>query len=247
MQQAQEAAAEAEAQGNGVFRLVEERRVVELELTESVPERLVFVGEHRIESGEDHRLDSLEAGQRRSRALGFNNGIAHAGVGDPLNVGNDEADVTRGQLVQHHRFGSERAQLFDFVNFVVRAEANTRVPRDAAFHHAHQHHRAPVGVEPRVEDERAQRRFSGAARRRHAPHYGLEHLLNAQAALGADRQRVAGRDSQHVFDLFLDLFELCGRQVNLVNHRDDGEIVLGGEKGVGNRLRLDPLARIHHE
>src|SRR2546427_8499480 len=66
-------------------------------------------------------------------------------------------------------------------------------------------------------------------------------------ALGADRQRVAGRDSQHVFDLFLDLFELCGRQVNLVNHRDDGEIVLGGEKGVGNRLRLDPLARIHHE
>ena len=47
VQQAQKAAAETESQRYGVFRLVEKRRVVELQLAQRVAQRLVFVGLHQ--------------------------------------------------------------------------------------------------------------------------------------------------------------------------------------------------------
>ena len=64
VQQAEEAAAEAEAERLRVLRLVEERRVVQLQPLERVAELGVLVGVGREQAGEDHRLDVLVAGQR---------------------------------------------------------------------------------------------------------------------------------------------------------------------------------------
>ena len=64
VQQAEEAAAEAEAERLRRLRLVEERRVVQLQLLERVAQLGVLVGVRREEAGEDHRLDVLVAGQR---------------------------------------------------------------------------------------------------------------------------------------------------------------------------------------
>ena len=36
-------------------------------------------------------------------------------------------------------------------------------------------------------------------------------------------------------------------QVNFVEHRDDGEILLHRQVHIGQRLRLNPLAGIHHQ
>ena len=64
VQQAEEAAAEAEAERQRGLGLVEERTVVQLQPLERVAELRVLVGIGREEPGEDHRLDFLVAGHR---------------------------------------------------------------------------------------------------------------------------------------------------------------------------------------
>ena len=65
VQQAEEAAAEAEAERGGAFRLEEEGRVVEAEFLKGVAQQGVLVGVDGVESGEDHGLDVFKAGKLR--------------------------------------------------------------------------------------------------------------------------------------------------------------------------------------
>ncbi len=64
VQQAEEAAAKAESQGNRAFRLEEEGGIVEAQLFERVAQQGVLMGVDRVEAGEDHGLDVFESGQR---------------------------------------------------------------------------------------------------------------------------------------------------------------------------------------
>ena len=70
VQQAEEAAAETEAERLRRLGLVEERRVVQLQLLERVAQLGVVVGVGREEAGEDHRLDVLVA-RAAAAAAGF--------------------------------------------------------------------------------------------------------------------------------------------------------------------------------
>src|SRR5579862_4686723 len=186
VQQAEEATAEAETEGNGVFRFVEKGRVVELKFAESVAQRLVIVGEDGEQAGEDHGLGGFKSGKRGSRAAGFDDGVAHAGVSDAFDVGDDKADVAGFEFLESDRLGSERAELFDFVNLVVGAETNLHVVGDAAFHQTNQHDRAAVNVKPGIEDERLQRILRAALGSGNAMDNGFEDVFYAEAAFGAD-------------------------------------------------------------
>ena len=68
MEEAEEAAAEAEAQGRAGLHLEGEAGVVEAQLGEAVAQLLEIVGVGREEAAEDDRLDLLEAGQRLARS-----------------------------------------------------------------------------------------------------------------------------------------------------------------------------------
>ncbi len=71
-----------------------DRRVVEHELAERVLEILVVGGVDREQAGEHHRLDRLEAGQRRgARAVGVGHGVADPGVRDVLDRRGEDADL----------------------------------------------------------------------------------------------------------------------------------------------------------
>ena len=72
-------------------------------------------------------------------------------------------------------------------------------------------------------------------------------VFHAEAAFGADQQRVVRRNRQHIFDLLFGLIGLRGGQIDFVDHGNDGEIVLRREKRVGDGLRLHALARVHHQ
>ena len=100
VQQAEEPAAEPEAERDRRLRLVEERRVVQPQLLERVAQLGVLVPFDRIEPGEHHRLQLLEAGkrlERRPAALG--DGVADLRVADLLDVGDEEADFADAELV----------------------------------------------------------------------------------------------------------------------------------------------------
>ena len=111
VQQAQKAAAETEAQRDGVFRLVEEGGVVQLQFAEGVAQHFVIAGLHGIKSGEDHRLDGFEARQRRRGTRRVDDGVADARVGHALDIGDDEADVAGGELFEHHGLGVSAPRL----------------------------------------------------------------------------------------------------------------------------------------
>ena len=95
---------------------------------------------------------------------------------------------------------------------------------------------------------RALRGASGVARWRRQPlHDRFENLVDAGAFLGAGQNRIAGIEADDVLDLPLRLVGLRARQVDLVDDRDDLEVVLDRQVGVGERLRLDALRRIDEQ
>ncbi len=75
----------------------------------------------------------------------------------------------------------------------------------------------------------------------------FEHVRHAETAFRADGQGVLGGNRQHGLDLLFDVFRLRGGQVDLVDYRNDGEIVARCQERVGDGLRLDSLARVDDE
>ena len=75
----------------------------------------------------------------------------------------------------------------------------------------------------------------------------LEHVLDADARLGAGEHRFAGVDADDVLDLGADLLGFGGGEVDLVDDGDDLVVVLDRLVDVGERLRLDPLRRVDHQ
>ena len=62
--------------------------------------------------------------------------------------------------------------------------------------------------------------------------------------LGAGEDGVRGVEADDVLDLVAHPLRLGARQVDLVEHRDDREVVVEGEVDVGQRLRLHALRRV---
>jgi hypothetical protein len=106
VQQAEEAAAEAEAERLADLGLVAQRRVVQLQLLEGVAQLVVLARLGRVEAGEDLRLDLLEPGQRLGRdalvvrqLLLEGDRVADLGRLQLLDAGDDEADLAGGERV----------------------------------------------------------------------------------------------------------------------------------------------------
>ena len=97
VEQAEEAAAEAEAERLGGLRLPGEGGVVEGQLLERVAQVFVAVGVDREEPAEDHRPHlavALERLRRRGRSSDRER-VADAQLGDVLDAGDQVADVAR--------------------------------------------------------------------------------------------------------------------------------------------------------
>ncbi len=75
----------------------------------------------------------------------------------------------------------------------------------------------------------------------------LEDVAGAGALLRAGQDRGGGVEADDVLDLSLALVRLRARQVDLVDDRNDVEVVVDGEIGVGQRLRLDALRRVNEQ
>ena len=71
--------------------------------------------------------------------------------------------------------------------------------------------------------------------------------MDAGALLGAREDRAARVEADDLLDLPPRLFGLRAGQIDLVDDRDDLEVVLDREVGVGERLRLDALRRVDQQ
>ena len=78
-------------------------------------------------------------------------------------------------------------------------------------------------------------------------HDGFQDFVHAGALLGADQHGVARVQADDGFDLLADALRLGGRQIDLVDHRNDFQVVVQRQVGVGQRLRLHALRGVHHQ
>ena len=78
-------------------------------------------------------------------------------------------------------------------------------------------------------------------------HDGFQHLVHADALLGAHQQRARGVQADHGFDLLADALRLGGGQIDLVDDRNDLQVVVQRQVSIGQRLRLHALRRVHHQ
>ena len=75
----------------------------------------------------------------------------------------------------------------------------------------------------------------------------LENVPRPGPHLGARQDRVAPVEADDVLDLAARLVGLGARQVDLVDDRDDFQVVVHRQVGVGERLRLDALGGVHEQ
>jgi hypothetical protein len=78
-------------------------------------------------------------------------------------------------------------------------------------------------------------------------HDRFEHLGDTGAHLRTRQQGVVAVEADDLRDLTACLFRLRARQIDLVDDRNDLEVVLDREVRVGQRLRLDALRRVHQQ
>ena len=113
--------------------------------------------------------------------------------------------------------------------------------------HAHQHHDAHVGVEPTVDDHRAQRRIALAPWWWHLGNDLLQHIVDAHPGLGGNGDRFTGINADHVFHLGLGVLRICLWQIHLVQHRQHLHTQLKRGVAIGHGLRFHALRRIDDE
>ena len=101
VQQAQETAAETEAQRGRGLGLEQQRGVVELQFAQGVAQPFVIVAVRGVEPGEDHRLGRPVTGQGlRGRVRGDGDRVAHPGVADVLDAGDEHSPPRRGRALR---------------------------------------------------------------------------------------------------------------------------------------------------
>ena len=114
VQQAEEAAAEAEAERLARLRLPGERGVVQLQLLERVAQVGELVGLDREQAAEHHRLDLAVARQRLGGRAGLGGErVAHAQLRHVLDAGDEVADLAGAQRLDRHHLRAEEADLVD--------------------------------------------------------------------------------------------------------------------------------------
>ena len=187
---------------------------------------------------------SLEALQRLGGRLALvGDGVADGGVGHFLDLGGDEADLAGAELSTGVFLGRKTPTrsirwVEPFCIILTRWPAfstpsNTRTST----------HHAQVGVVPGVD----QQAFSGAFGRPWAAGRRVTMASSTSSMpmpdLARAQHRVRGVDADDVLDLLAHPLGLGGRQVDLVQDRDDLVVVVDGLVDVGQGLGLDPLRR----
>ena len=245
VQQAQKATAKTKAQRLGSLRLVSERRVVEPEFFERFAQGLILSGIRRIEAAENHRLHRFKARQRPAcRPFVSGDRVADLGFGNFFDTGHHETDFARFELRDLHGSGRENTEAQHFERVTARHHANLCSFFHGAIEDTRHHNGAVIRIKPAIDNQSAQWRRSVSFRRRKVVHDPFEDFFGADPLFCARADSVGSIQPNDVFDLGSDALGLGAGKIDLVDHRQNFQVVIQRHVDVRDGLRLDPLGGI---
>ena len=245
VQQAEEAAPEAEAKRDGGLGFEPEGGVVELQLLERLAEVVVVRRIDGEDAAEHVGLHILEADQRLfAGRVVQRDRVADACELHIFDAGREEANVASLQEGHLRREGSKDANLDNIARCACGEHAHAVALLHAAVDHTNECNDAAEGIEPAVEHEQLKGCVGVALRRRNLLHNRFEDLVDADARFTRRRDGLRSIEADALFDVFPRALDVGARKVDLVEHRDDLEIVVEREVDIGKRLRLHALRRV---
>ena len=143
-----------------------------------------------------------------------------------LDRGGEKADLAHAEILQSGRMRSENPEIRHVVVATRGHEPNALALLEHAIDHADHDDRATVGVVPTVEDECTQRSVRIALGRGDPRDDRFEDLVDPDAGFSAGLDCTRCVDADHFLNLTCNLLRLCAGEVDLVQHRNDREIVL---------------------
>ncbi len=248
VEEAEEAAAKAEAEGGGGFGFVDEGSVVEDELGEGVAELLVLVGIGGVDACEDHGLGAAVAGEGLWCGLvGPGDGVADTAFGDVFEAGGDVADFAGGEAFEGPHAWAEDAEFEWFEDGSGGHEAEVAAAVHLAVEDADVGDDAFVAVVFRIEDEGFEGCGGVAAGGWDALDDGFEDGIYAGAFFGAGEDDLVTAEADDALEFGGDAFGFGVGEVDLVEDRDEGEVLVHGEVDVGECLGFDALGGVDDE
>ena len=201
-----------------------------------------------VQAGEDHGLDFFKAGEGLFGSVDDGgDGVTDLGVGDGFDVAVQVSGFTGGEFIAGNGFGGLVAEAFHFEGLAVGHELDFLAHFDASVDDTAEDDDAAVGVEPGIEDEDAQGRFGVTFGLGDEVDDGFENFLDTDAVFGGGEDGSTGVEADELFDLLADAFGLGGGEVDFVDNRDDFEVMVEGEVGIGEGLGFDTLGGIDDE
>ena len=248
VQQTQEATAETEAQSGRSLRLVNQCGVVKLQLIQCVTQRRVVRTVNREQAREHHRLGILVTAQGLLRRLrGGGDGITHTGLTDVLHTGNEVTHLAHAQALRRDRLRGNHA---DFKQVMLSAgghHLNLLTRLQATVHNTHIGDHAAVRVVHRVKNHGTGRGGCVTLRGGNRLHNAVQQSLNTLTGLTRYAQNLVRLATNQVRQLLSVLIGLSRGKVNLVQHRDDGQVVLHRQVQVRQGLSLNTLGGVHKQ
>ena len=248
VQQAEETDTETKAQRGGGLRFVDQCGVIEHELLKRITEHRIVRAVQWVQAGEHHGFGVVVAGQRRGgRLVERGDGVAHLGQAHVLDTRDQVAHFADAEALGRLGFRGAHTNFQQFMGGAGGHHLNLLARTQAAVNDTDVGDHAAVGVVDGIEDHGA----GGSVRIAHGggqlAHDQVQQLFNTDACLARNHQHVFGLAADEVGKFGSILFRLRGRQVNLVQHRNDGEVVLHGQIQVGQRLGFNALGCINEQ
>ena len=249
MQQSQESATEAKAQGNGGLRFKIQGCIIELQLFQGIPQVRIFCAVCRIESAIHHGQHLFITGQGlRTGPVRIRYGIAYCRI---LHIFDGCRDITyhpRRQLLTgdelacaeisylHHLFPGSGSHHTDIGTFLYRT-----------LHDTAENDNPLVGVIQGIKDQSLQGRLRVSLGGGNLRHHLFQHLINTDAVFRRDQRGVLGLNTDHILNLLDDPLGLCAGQVNLIDDRKYIQVMIQRQIYVCQGLGLYPLGGVHHQ
>ena len=162
-------------------------------------------------------------------------------VGDGLYRRGQESNFAHAQLIDGRRTRAIHAEGFHLIIAAGIEEANLHSRPNRAIDDAEENNHAAIRVVPRVEDQSFERRVWIAFGMRHIAHDRFQHLCDSDAGLGAGQNRVMSFQADEVLDFFNGSLRFSPGQVDLVDDRNQLEIIFNRQVSIRQRLCFDAL------